>query len=179
MKTCTQCHQPRPLEEFKRDKRRAGGFSATCKICSQAAAREWRKIHPETRQRKRPGRQYSVRTGKRYPIDRIKKNAAQREWAKRNPEKERAKEARRRYKIAGNGGHHTGKQLKALFQSQRGKCAVCRESIKRGYHRDHVRPVSRGGDNSIRNIQLLCKKCNMSKRAKDPIAWAREQGRLV
>jgi 5-methylcytosine-specific restriction endonuclease McrA len=40
-------------------------------------------------------------------------------------------------------------------------------------------PLARGGSNDRLNLQCLCPQCNLSKNAKDPIAWAREQGRLL
>lgn len=47
------------------------------------------------------------------------------------------------------------------------------------FHRDHRRALADGGTNNIGNIELLCGTCNLRKHAKDPIAWARENGRLI
>lgn len=51
------------------------------------------------------------------------------------------------------------KQL--LYQMQDGKCAYC------GQHRnikymtvDHIIPLSKGGTESLKNLQCTCKKCN-------------------
>jgi len=44
------------------------------------------------------------------------------------------------------------------------KCADCgatREETT--LHIDHIKPISRGGDNHPDNLQVLCKKCNLSK----------------
>jgi 5-methylcytosine-specific restriction endonuclease McrA len=45
-----------------------------------------------------------------------------------------------------------------------GRCRQCGSTEK--LHFDHVIPVSRGGANTIANIQLLCGPCNRSKAAK-------------
>jgi 5-methylcytosine-specific restriction endonuclease McrA len=61
---------------------------------------------------------------------------------------------------------------------QRGKCANCHKKLT-APQIDHVLPVSRGGSNTDDNVQLLCGFCNRRKHAKDPIAFAQEQGRLL
>ena len=76
-------------------------------------------------------------------------------------------------------GHHAAAEITALYQRQRGRCANCKASLKPGYHADHIIPLSRGGSNWITNIQLLCPPCNLSKKALDPLAWARREGRLL
>jgi hypothetical protein len=49
----------------------------------------------------------------------------------------------------------------AVWRRDGGKCARCgsRESLEY----DHIIPVSRGGSNTARNIELLCESCNRSK----------------
>jgi len=41
------------------------------------------------------------------------------------------------------------------------KCAICKKMLKLTV--DHIKPVSRGGMNTIDNIQPLCKSCNSKK----------------
>ncbi len=49
----------------------------------------------------------------------------------------------------------------AVWRRDQGKCAKCSSREKLEY--DHIVPVSKGGSNAIRNIELLCEKCNREK----------------
>ncbi len=51
----------------------------------------------------------------------------------------------------------------AVWRRDGGMCARCGSREKLEY--DHIVPVSRGGSNTVRNIELLCEKCNRSKGA--------------
>ena len=49
----------------------------------------------------------------------------------------------------------------AVWRRDGGKCARCGSREKLEF--DHIVPVSRGGSNTVRNIELLCEKCNKRK----------------
>lgn len=66
-----------------------------------------------------------------------------------------------------------------LFLLQRKRCAICKCSIEKKYHVDHVIPLALGGLHKSDNIQLLCPTCNVRKSAKDPIAFMQENGFLL
>jgi 5-methylcytosine-specific restriction endonuclease McrA len=51
-----------------------------------------------------------------------------------------------------------------VWQRDNGKCVNCGSNVNLEY--DHIIPVSKGGANTTRNIQLLCESCNRSKGAK-------------
>lgn len=58
----------------------------------------------------------------------------------------------------------------ALFMKQEGRCKSCPAKISksaaphtRAYRIDHIQPLSRGGEDTIENKQLLCTKCHDKK----------------
>lgn len=95
------------------------------------------------------------------------------------PEVSRAARARRRARKRAAGGSHSAKDVRALFASQRGRCAVCRRGLGTAYDVDHVTPLARGGSNCRRNLQLLCGTCNRSKGSRDPIEFMQSRGFLL
>ena len=52
----------------------------------------------------------------------------------------------------------------AVWRRDQGKCVQCKSKEKLEY--DHIIPVTKGGSNTERNVQLLCEKCNREKAAK-------------
>jgi 5-methylcytosine-specific restriction endonuclease McrA len=91
----------------------------------------------------------------------------------------RAKSARHKARRLGNGGSHTPADITAIAVAQQHRCAMCRTSIKKSRQIDHIIPLSKGGTNDRRNIQILCATCNKRKSAKHPLDFARELGLLL
>jgi len=58
------------------------------------------------------------------------------------------------------------KELKSMLEVQKYKCVICNASISESKHLDHIKPVSKGGLHSIKNVQWLCPPCNMHKHNK-------------
>lgn len=80
---------------------------------------------------------------------------------------ERRKFERLKNKFSGNSEEKSNRQKIPenvrieVWRRDQGCCALCgsRESLEY----DHIIPVSKGGSNTTRNIELLCEKCNRSK----------------
>jgi 5-methylcytosine-specific restriction endonuclease McrA len=116
---------------------------------------------------------------KYYAANKAKILAANAEWYKQNPEQNRANQHTQRAKRSGAEGSHTKQEIRGLLTKQGHKCACCSVSIKRRYHIDHITPLSRGGTNWARNLQLTCPKCNLSKNDSDPITFMQSLGKLL
>lgn len=103
------------------------------------------------------------------------------EWAAANREHKASLDRNRRARLRAAEGSHTHIEIKALAVRQKFRCAnpMCRCSIKKDWHTDHIMPLDLGGSNWIRNIQLLCPFCNISKHAKHPVVWAQKNGLLL
>jgi 5-methylcytosine-specific restriction endonuclease McrA len=106
-------------------------------------------------------------------------NAKHREWQAKNPHKRREHEATRRAKKSGDNERYTAADIESLMNHQRSRCVYCRQSIKTKFHVDHILPLSKGGTNGKRNIQLLCQPCNQTKHARHPIDFAQSRGLLI
>lgn len=81
-----------------------------------------------------------------------------------------AKRHKRRALEKSAGGSYNVKEIRNLYESQNGKCTICGLQFDNcvKYEIDHIMPISKGGNNSIKNIQLLCRACNLIKSNKYP-----------
>lgn len=60
---------------------------------------------------------------------------------------------------------HIKKAIKeAVWERDKGKCQQCGERDHMLIEYDHVVPISRGGEGTAENLQLLCRSCNRRKR---------------
>jgi HNH endonuclease len=111
----------------------------------------------------------------------IRLNKNNREWKRKNADKVRVTNLNRLARKKSANGSHTPEEIKDLMNKQDGRCAHawCRVRIRKRYHADHIIPLALNGGNGIKNIQLLCVPCNLSKNASHPIDFAQRHGMLL
>jgi len=101
-------------------------------------------------------------------------------WREENRDAHRMQRRNRKARKRNNGGTHTAAEIAEILLMQGRKCAYCPASLKnKSYHVDHIIPLSKGGRNDRRNLQILCVPCNLSKSSSDPIDFMRSKGNLL
>lgn len=166
---------------------------AKCVVCAILQSTQWRaqnsgflaRLNQDKRkqrnQRYVEGNRDKIRERNRaaYAKNPSPKRVAASEWQKRNPAKVAVRTENRRAREQQAEGTHTPNDINRIRHSQHNKCAWCKTPLQAtDTHIDHILPLSRGGSNWPRNLQLLCRQCNQRKHALDPIEWARRNGRL-
>ena len=96
-----------------------------------------------------------------------------------NKQAYRARDRARRAAVRGLPGRHTALEIKVLAEKQMYRCVYCEACLKSGFEADHIMPISLGGDNSIQNIQLLCRPCNRRKSNRHPVEFAKSIAKIV
>ena len=184
---CKECRAAGRRRDKEKISARQCAYYQRNKETKKAAAARWYYENPERAASNR--RRYYLEN-QRVTIERAQKwhdanpdkaRTARSKWKAENPETVRAHGHNRRARIKGVGGTHTAKDIQALFDLQKGKCAHswCRRSLSSGFHVDHRVPICLGGSNGSKNLQLLCQPCNSRKSAKHPIDFAQQNGMLL
>ncbi len=104
--------------------------------------------------------------------ERIK--AANRIWDMANKERKRAHRENHRARKRNADGCFSKQDVNNMWEMQRERCAApqCNKLLSFSCTVDHVIPLSRGGSNWPRNLQLLCHSCNCSKGGKTMEEWS-------
>jgi 5-methylcytosine-specific restriction endonuclease McrA len=51
-----------------------------------------------------------------------------------------------------------------VYKRDKGRCQLCQDKLLlKDATLDHIKPKSKGGPNSIDNLQLMCRQCNLFK----------------
>ncbi len=76
---------------------------------------------------------------------------------------------------SGWGSRYIPREIKeAVFVRDRGRCVAC--STDQNIEYDHRTPVSKGGNSTADNLQLLCRSCNRAKRVRSAGSEPAEHG---
>jgi 5-methylcytosine-specific restriction endonuclease McrA len=164
-KTCRLCGEEKPYTQFKKNRHSSFGVEGRCKACINSAR--------QTAEQREKKRQINKRW---YEKNTIRVRAYWQQWYEKNvrrrkeychqyhikhPEKARNSEYRRRVCIRKAATSYTQSEWEELCARYGYMCLSCRQS--KPLEVDHVVPLSKGGSNSIENIQPLCQSCNRRK----------------
>lgn len=182
---CSKCGAAKPRSAFSASKTAKNGLKSNCKKCCAECDAKWRsENHKKDSARKlawqRQNREKVAAINARYRERNPERSALySNQWRKLNPEMARVQLQNKRAKKRANGGKLSPGLAVKLFARQRGKCACCGLPLGSDFHLDHIIPSALGGPNEDSNIQLLRRKCNMSKGAKHPVAFMQSKGFLL
>lgn len=189
MKTCTKCKIEKQAAEFYKDKSRLDGLQSKCKPCMKSLnssyyAKNYDSIADYQAKYRAENKIILNAHNARYHAQNKQAICANKaKYRSHNKELCLAHKRNRRARISGSEGRHTAADIARIFEHQRGLCANCHAKLfksgRNKFHTDHIIPIAIGGSNWPSNLQCLCPKCNLSKGAKDPIAWAQQNGRLI
>lgn len=144
-KSCTRCHEIKPLEAFPKAKNRVLGRDSACKACKYAQQKNWARVNRNRLAGQRRGRY------------RNSPNAR---------EQSRIRRSHRRAAMRAVDSDFTAEQWRAIKAAYQHRCAYCGE--RRPLTIEHVVPISLGGPHTASNIIPACLSCNSSKGARPP-----------
>lgn len=180
-KICPKCKTQKDFSEFSRNKKYKDGLSCWCKECFasyyQANKDDMLKKQKDRYQEAMmdPQRReiHRLRNSNSRDKNRLAARSAVALWKKSNRDIASTYERNRRARIAGATGTHSQKDILGMLASSGGKCFYCGAAAGR-YHVDHKTPLCRGGANSLDNLAISCKECNLRKGSKTSdefLAW--------
>ncbi len=105
--------------------------------------------------------------------DRESINTYWREWASKNRDKLIVRQQRRRANKLAAGGQFSVEEWQHIQQRCSGRCFYC--DAHDAITADHFYPLHLGGNNHPWNILPACKRCNSSKRDREPLSWVEER----
>jgi 5-methylcytosine-specific restriction endonuclease McrA len=139
VKICIKCKIKKSLSEYHKKFDTKDGLRSICKKCRIVERAEYWKKNKEILKEKH----------KRY--------------CKENKEIVRASKITYRAKKKNAKGKITKSIIKEILKFQDSKCLYCNCDIKNEYHIDHIKPLSKGGNNYRANLCASCPTCNLKK----------------
>ena len=148
MKSCSKCGVEKDLNEFYRNASKPSGRQAYCKVCEKERNPAYYTKNKKALQ--------SQMASYRDEMKRTEPNLYRARTLHQNN--------RRRAKEAGAIlGSHTAEDIATLIGGW-SDCIACGEPWTEC---DHIVPLSRGGTDSLENLQPLCQSCNRAKHNKE------------
>ena len=87
-------------------------------------------------------------------------------WKARNPDKVKTYKARYRFLKKNNLGNFHSWMVRYYRYVQQNRCFYCNCDISKGYHLEHMVPLTKGGKHCWTNTCLSCESCNHRKGTK-------------
>jgi 5-methylcytosine-specific restriction endonuclease McrA len=167
VKKCSECHQVKSTDAFYKCKSSHDGVQSHCKDCTRDIHHAYARLHrEELRDASRAYREKNkdkVRAYQRTENSKRLKRATRMRWQKQNPEKNALHTRNYQARKKGAIGRYTLLEWRDLCARFNHQCLRCGATTK--LTADHIIPISKGGANTIDNIQPLCMSCNASKGA--------------
>lgn len=186
-KRCPKCDKTKLITSFNRRKSAVDGRDFWCRECNDESRNKWTEANRErTRENARAyrdanperkkqmdkewreseqGKQKRKESRDKHSADNV---ARAYRWKDRRPDRYAEHQWKgkrvRRARLAGADGAFSKEEFDSLCASYDYICLCCRE--RKPLEADHVIPLSRGGSNTIDNIQPLCRSCNAHKHGK-------------
>lgn len=181
-RVCKRCGIFKSYEGFYRKKSCKNGYNSVCRSCCILASRENYQANRDDRVSRQSDYNHEhkdfisskarekrrlfpelvkAQEKKRYLKNRDKRLNLQLKYQKENPDKVANVQGNRRARKAKCLGSFSFEEWTELCNRYDNKCLACGE--KKPLSRDHVIPIALGGNNTIDNIQPLCRSCNSKK----------------
>jgi len=195
-KTCCRCRKVLSLDSFGSHKRYKDFKQPSCLICAAEYRQSWKQkklevdpdyFNRESRERraKNPEKVRAYKNEWRSNnLDTSRESARKSAQKSRLENPEKHLEYQRNYRIKNKEKSVINKQIRRIRVYKGGSFLIFDIELKRLYGMpcvycgskdnieiDHVLPLSRGGRNSIGNMQPLCMTCNRSKGNKTMMEW--------
>lgn len=187
-KVCTVCGEMKPIDDFYPRGDRPGKRKSECRSCNGIRCRENYRKNVDARREynhlrytrdaekvKEQVKKYyydnresiigRVQAYRRDNPDKVREVC--RRWQANNPSRAHELRQQRRDTLAA-AGTFTAQEWNDLKAHYGNRCLRC--GVHESYRKlsvDHVTPLSRGGSNTIDNLQPLCRPCNGWKHIRD------------
>lgn len=166
LRRCSTCDDTKACTEFY-------GKRKQCDPCRKAMRSSQQKAYHEANRERELARKKIYREANRekiaayYEANREAKLAQQKVYRQAHPEVRQRSNAKRKATLRKAEGSHTQEEWETV-RDHYGRCVnpECKAPFAPPFaplERDHVIPISQGGDNGPWNLQPLCKSCNATK----------------